>query len=337
MSSSEIEVCPGTLAKGFQTYSPVCIEQMFEGKSVYHVLDFNSIQKDEHVLEQFLENRKRISISGVQEKLSFCIDQNQNKLRPTRAREQGTYILKPIPRNVRKADQVPANEHLSMQIAKQVFHLKVAESAMVFFNEGQAAYLSKRFDVKSDGGKWGIEDFAILAGKSKDSEDADFKYNYSYEAAAALIKKYVAAWKIEMEKFFSLVLFNFLISNGDAHLKNFSLLENPSGDYSLSPAYDLLNTRMHVSDTYFALNEGLFKDGYKSRTQEMYGHPDKDDFVAFGKKIGIKESRIPKLMSPFLEKQPLLLQLVEQSFLSEGAKRGYLIQYNTRRNLLNKK
>lgn len=337
MSSSTINVCPDTLAKGFDTYSPTCIEQMFNGIPVTPILDFDAIPSEEYIVEQLIENRKHISISGVQEKLSFCVDSEQRKLRPTRKNEQGTYILKPVPRDVKKAKQVPANEHLSMQIAEQVFHLNVAANTLVFFKDGQAAYLSKRFDIKTNGEKWGIEDFATLAGKSKDSDDADFKYNYSYEAAAAIIRKYVAAWPIEIERFFSIVLFNYLISNGDAHLKNFSLLESSNGDYLLSPAYDLLNTRMHVGDTYFALNKGLFEDDFKSGTARIYGHPSKADFVEFGKRIGVKASRIPKLMMPFLESQPLLLQLIEQSFLSEGGKRGYLIQYNTRRNHLNRK
>ena len=46
-----------------------------------------------------------------------------------------------------KIDQVPANEHLTMQIAKQVFKLKVAENALIFFQNGEPAHLTKRFDI----------------------------------------------------------------------------------------------------------------------------------------------------------------------------------------------
>ena len=59
---------------------------------------------------------------------------------------------------------------------------------------------------------------------------------------------------VEIEKYFSLVVFNFLFSNGDAHLKNYSLLESSIGDYLLSPAYDLINTKLHVDDSDFALD-----------------------------------------------------------------------------------
>ncbi len=332
MSVDELKYCPGTLAEGFSTYSPSCLRNLFNGKKVNHVLPYEQPQQSEQVAEQFMENRKRIAISGVQEKLSFLLE--KNVLRLTKEGEQGTYILKPIPRDLKKVDQVPANEHLTMQIAKQVYGLNTAENAMIFFKNGSPAYITKRFDVKEDESKLGTEDFATLAGKTKDNAGANFKYEYSYEEAGLLIKQYVFAWRVEIEKYFSLVLFNFLFSNGDAHLKNFSLLESSKGDYLLSPAYDLINTRLHVDDTDFALDKGLFADDFKSELYKKTGHPSKSDFSEFAKRIGVTESRIEKLISPFMEKQAFVEKLIRQSFLSDANKRGYLLMYNTKRNYL---
>ena len=129
-----------------------------------------------------------------------------------------------------------------------------------------------------------------------------------------LIQKFVPAWRIEMEKFYSLVLFNFLISNGDAHLKNFALLESSTSDYLLSPAYDLINTRIHVDDSDFALNKGLFTDGFRSDVQKKTGHLSFADFMEFGKRIGITESRIMKISAPFLEKQSMIETLTMRFF-----------------------
>jgi serine/threonine-protein kinase HipA len=330
-----IDKCPGTLAEGFTTYSPSCLRNLFNGKKVSHVLSYNTPQQNEEVAEQFIANRKRISISGVQEKLSFILEKNQLLL--TVEGEKGTYILKPIPRDLKKIDQVPANEHLTMQIAKQVYGLNTAANAMIFFKDGSPAYITKRFDVKEDGSKWGKEDFATLAGKTKDNAGANFKYEYSYEEIGLLIQKYVPAWRVEIEKFFSLVVFNFLFSNGDAHLKNFSLLESSHGDYLLSPAYDLINTRLHVDDTDFALSKGLFADNFKSGQYKKINHPSKIDFIEFAKRIGVKESRVEKLLSPFLERQPFMETLLNRSFLSEPNKRGYLQMYNTKQNYLTEK
>jgi serine/threonine-protein kinase HipA len=332
MNLKELNNCPGTLAEGYSTYSPSCLRNLFNGKKVKHILSYDQPQFNEEVADLFIENRKRISISGVQEKLSFVLE--KNVLRLTKEGEQGTYILKPIPRDLKKVDQVPANEHLTMQIAKQVFGLNTAENALIFFTNGSPAYITKRFDVKEDGTKWGKEDFATLAGKTTDNAGPNFKYQFSYEEAGLLIQKYVSAWRIEIEKYFSLVLFNFLFSNGDAHLKNFSLLESSKGDYLLSPVYDLLNTTLHVDDSDFALDKGLFLDDFKSEQYKKNKHPNKLDFVEFGRRIGVSENRIEKLMAPYLEKQALMETLISSSFLTEANKRGYLMLYQTKRNYL---
>ncbi len=332
MTAEELQYCPGTLAQGNTTYSASCLKNLFDGKKVSHLLQYQTPQKNEEVAEQFMENRKRISISGVQEKLSMALEKNM--LRLTKEGEQGTYILKPIPRDLKKVDQVPANEHLTMQIARQVYGINTAENAMIFFKDGTPAYITKRFDVKSDMTKWGKEDFASLAGKTKDNAGPGYKYSYSYEEIGKLIQKFVPAWKIEIERYFSLILFNYLFSNGDAHLKNFSLLETPGGDYILSPAYDLVNTRMHFDDADFALDKGLFADNFKSANFDKNGHPCKDDFIEFGKRIGVNETRIEKLMFPFIEKQAFVETLTARSFLKNPEKRAYLLMYSTRRNFL---
>jgi serine/threonine-protein kinase HipA len=332
MKLETINYCPGTLAAGFSTYSPSCLRQVFYGKKVSHILPYEHPQQNETAAELFMENRKRISISGVQEKLSLRLD--KNVLRLTQQGEQGTHILKPIPRDLKKVDQVPANEHLTMQIAKQVYKLHTAENALIFFSNGTPAYITKRFDLKKDGSKWGIEDFATLAGKTKELGGVNFKYDYSYEEIGYLIQKFVPACRVEIEKYFSLVVFNYLLSNGDAHLKNFAVIESEQGDYLLSPAYDLINTRLHVDDSDFALDKGLFSDNFKSEPFKKNGHASKVDFIEFGHRIGITARRIDKLLQPYLQKQPLLETLVANSFLTEANKRGYLHWYRTKRNYL---
>ena len=332
MSMPEIKYCPGTLAEGFDTYSKTCLKKVFNGKKVSHVLPYNPPQVSEEDAEKFLENRKRISISGVQEKLSLLLD--KNKLRLTKEGEQGTYILKPVPRDLKKVDQVPANEHLTMQIARQVYDINTAENALIFFENGELAYITKRFDVKEDTAKWGIEDFATLAGKTSENAGHDFKYEYSYEELAELLKKYVPAYMVEIEKLFRFVVFNYLFSNGDAHLKNFSVLETPSGDYTLSPAYDLVNTRIHVDDSDFALDSGLFKDNFESEEMKKNGHAGLKDFHEFSRRLGISTKRRDKLLEPFLARQATVEVLIQRSFLNEQTKRAYLLHYQTRRNQL---
>lgn len=334
MNLEKITYCPGTLAEGFDTYSSACLKKMFDGKKVSHILNYDPPSVSEEAAEMFIENRKRISISGVQAKISLILE--KNILRLTKIGEHGTYILKPIPRDVKMVDQVPANEHLTMQIARQVFKIPTAENAIIFFKDGTPAYITKRFDVKDNNLKLGKEDFASLAGKTSVNAGENYKYDYSYEEIGYLIQKYVPAWRVEIEKFFVIVIFNFLFSNGDAHLKNFALLENSSGDYLLSPFYDLLNTKLHVNDTDFALTKGLFVGELKSNKYQRSGHPTLSDFIEFGNKIGVNEKRIDKLIAPFIEKHELIEILIDRSFLDSKSKRTYKLNYFTKLNYLKK-
>lgn len=306
---------------------------MFNGKRVSPVLPYELPQRNEAVAELFAENRKRISISGVQEKESLILE--KNRLRLTHVDEPGTYILKPIPRDVLNVEQFPANEYLTMQIARQVYGINTAANALVFFSDGSPAYLTKRFDAKADGTRWGLEDFASLAGKTNQNAGPNFKYNYSYEEAGWLIRTFVPAWRVEVERYFALVVFNFLFSNGDAHLKNFSLMESANGDYLLSPAYDLLNTRLHVDDTDFALDKGLFADAYQSDVFRRTNNPGLTDFIEFGRRIGVGEKRVEKLLAPFRERQATVNTLISHSFLNDAAKRAFQLDYQTKRNYLN--
>ncbi|MCK5528173.1 MAG: HipA domain-containing protein [Kiritimatiellae bacterium] len=333
MIINEINYCPGTLSKGFKTYSPTCLKDLFNGNKVSHILPYYEPKNDIDT-EKFIENRKRISVSGVQEKVSLLLE--NNKLRLTNEGEKGTYILKPIPRDLKKVDQVPANEHLTMQIASQIYKIKTAKNALIFFKEGEPAYITKRFDIKKDGTNWAKEDFASLAGMTSDIAGDNFKYDYSYEEMGELIKKYVPAYMVEIEKFFALVVFNYLFSNGDAHLKNFALLESVSGDYLLSPAYDLINTSIHVRDSDFALSRGLFKDSFKSAIQRKTNHSGLKDFLEFAQRMNIKSRRADMIIQPFLTRQEKVKELINASFLDSQIKKSYLLNYNTRLNRLNK-
>jgi serine/threonine-protein kinase HipA len=223
--------------------------------------------------------------------------------------------------------QVPANEHLTMQIAEQVFEIKTAPNALIFFKDNIPAYITKRFDIRDDGSRNRIEDFASLAQKTEENEGKDFKYNFSYLEIAELIKKYVPAYMPELERFYSLVLFNYLFSNGDAHLKNFSLLETSSGDFLLAPAYDLVCTRIHIDDGDVALNEGLYENDFKHPSYAKLGFYAYDDLYDFGLKIGLIESRIQKILFSFSINQEMVVTMINNSFLNIECKEKYKTLY----------
>jgi len=328
---NELTHCPSTLAEGYNTYSPVALRKLFNGQKVSPVIPYVSIEKSEEDAAKFMDNSKRISISGMQNKYSMLL--RNGNLMLTEEGEQGLYILKPKPAGLRLAHEIPANEHLTMQIAEQVYGIETAANGLCFYKTGEPAYITRRFDAGSDGNKLRIEDFASLAGVTAVGVSSELKYNSSYEEIAELMKHYIPAWRVELLKFYRIVLFNFLFSNGDAHLKNFSIIETVNEDFKLSPAYDLLNTHIHVDDSDFALSKGLF------------AQPDKKDFKfgnkaigatfkAFGLKIGLAEKTVDTALSLFIERQTKMEQLVNNSYLSAKTKRTYLAHYNEKRNRL---
>jgi serine/threonine-protein kinase HipA len=127
-----------------------------------------------------------MSISGVQEKFSILLD--KNKLRLIKEGEQGQYILKPKRSAGENPEQMSANEHLSMQIAKQIFNIETAENALIFFSNGEPAYITKGFDVKDDGTKWAQEYSAALAQRTPQTHGENYKYLGNYFELFELLK-----------------------------------------------------------------------------------------------------------------------------------------------------
>jgi serine/threonine-protein kinase HipA len=329
----QLNICPSTLAEGFHTYSPLAIKLLFDGHQVSHILPFDSPNHEGADNEEYAKHVGRVSLSGVQPKAGLIVKERQ-LVRPT-DEERGRYILKPAPSSYALLERkdCPANEHLSMQIASQVYRIETAANALCFFRDGEAAYVTRRFDVAPDGSKYQQEDLASLAGLTKVNGGSDYKYsNLSYEECAEIIGKYTTAPSVEILKFFRIVVFNYLILNDDAHLKNFSLINRGDGEYHLAPAYDLVNTSLHLYEPrIFALDKGLFREGMLfSDTRTV----NRGDFEEFGRRIGLAPRLVKRELDAFASEQPLVKNLINRSFLSEKLKRYYWQSFSYRRTTL---
>lgn len=314
--------CKGCYIESKQDYCLSCRKKLFNKLKLPSVLNFDA-PKDEN-LQIFQEHSKKLSISGVQLKYSLKLNDNQLEL----CEKGGEYILKPIPvaRQLHELDSAPENEHLTMQIAEQIFNINTAANGLVYFKDGQPAYITKRFDVMQDGRKYLQEDFAQLLSRSKQTHGDTFKYEGTYEEIGHLIKRYVAASIPTLEKFFKLVVFNYIISNGDAHLKNFSLIRNENGEYLLTPAYDLMSTVLHTpheSDTALSLYDGHIDSSFYQH-YGFYGIP---NFIELAKRLGIVEKRAERILLEFTARKEVAIGLIQQSFLTEAVKEKYVANY----------
>jgi len=209
----------------------------------------------------------KLSISGVQPKLSVRLEGNE--LLPVAS--DGQYILKP---QTQEFAQLPQNEYLCMQMAS-LFGLNTAQSILLELADGSPAYLVKRFDRFKKGNrmeKLSCEDIhQVLGGPDK--------YAGSHSQIARAIRNYCSFAPLELQRFYELAIFNFAIGNGDAHRKNFSLLTDQKGIVALSPAYDLVSSRLVIPEE--AEEMALTLNGKRNRLK-------RNDFLVFAESMQIE-------------------------------------------------
>ena len=88
----------------------------------------------------------------------------------------------------------------------------------------------------------GFEEILSLQEKNRNK-----KYDGSYEQVAKTIYQFATQKKESLTAYYKTMVMNYLLKNGDAHLKNFGLLFN--NDFShiwLSPTYDVVNTTSYI-------------------------------------------------------------------------------------------
>jgi serine/threonine-protein kinase HipA len=237
----------------------------------------------------------KLSISGVQPKLSVRLD--GNKLLPVV--RDGQFILKP---QTQEFSELPQNEYLCMQMGKK-FGINTADCLLLELPDGSLSYLVKRFDRARKGQKSikiHCEDMQqILGGRDK--------YSGSHEQIAGAILEHCTFAPLELQRLFDLTVFNFVIGNGDAHKKNFSLLTK-DGHISLSPVYDLVSSRTVLPEETDEI--ALTIGGRKNRLSRR-------DFEDFAEYIKITTAYTQKRISGLISLQDEFCRMITASTLTQ--------------------
>jgi serine/threonine-protein kinase HipA len=221
------------------------------------------------------------TLSGVQKKLLVTRRQD-GTFAPAGRTGDAPYIAK---FNTEVHPDLVRNEHLSLRWAAAV--LGRGEVNSFQFNHvaviDEPALILTRFDRTPEQAKLRLEDFAQILGKPR-GRDYSGKYDASYEDVARVIAEHSSRPEIDRLRFFRRLIAFALVGNCDAHLKNFSLLETPTG-LRLSPAYDIVNTALYQHyDLAFALSIG----GEKRQLETL----DRARFESFGRDIGLPDRAI---------------------------------------------
>lgn len=138
----------------------------------------------------------------------------------------------------------------------EYYCMKVLQKASIptpefYLSDDARLFIMKRFDKREDGSYLGFEDMCVLMAKQRDD-----KYDATYEQIAKTIKTFVSAHhkKSSLLQFYKMIVLNFLLQNGDAHLKNFGLVYNGIDDIFLAPAYDVVCTTIYIKNDIPALH-----------------------------------------------------------------------------------
>jgi serine/threonine-protein kinase HipA len=142
---------------------------------------------------------------------------------------------------------------------------------------GQTALGVRRFDRPLAGRRVHIEDFAQILGLYPEQKYA----SYNYETLANLV--YKLAGESGLDEFIRRLVFVVASGNGDAHLKNWSLIYTDGVNARLSPAYDFVSTIQYQADDQLALNLARSK-----RWQDVT----RESFLRLARKIGEDETRM---------------------------------------------
>jgi serine/threonine-protein kinase HipA len=259
----------------------------------------------EEQLREAAVRATRMSIQGIQPKLSAVLNAKSNSFEIVD--KGGRFILKP---QSNLYPEFPENEDLTMRLAKTA-GLEVPLHGMVYSRDNRLTYFIRRFDRHGRNGKYSLEDFAQLAGKSRDT-----KYDYSMERIAEIVERYCTFPVVEKVKLFRLTLFNFLVGNEDQHLKNFSLIIR-EGKVSLSPAYDLINTTIALASPQEEIALPLM-GRKRNLTPEML-------IEYWGKeRLGLNERTIGNVLAELERALPECGALIEMGFLSDKMRERYI-------------
>jgi len=120
------------------------------------------------------------------------------------------------------------------------------------------------------------------------------------------------------------VVFCFVIGNGDAHIRDFSVVRERDGFVQMAPAYDLLCTRVHLPNDN-ELGLGLLAEeettGRFSPSFERLGFYSQADFIELGKRLELPSSLVDDTLRRYFTSHFLLMAtaLVGRSYLSSKA------------------
>ena len=302
MANAKCYGCYQALSATERLYHARCSRKLF-GTPVPPMLPFT--EKDIVGLAEQSVLRSA-TVAGAQTKLSLGLMRGESTTSPDRFTilgVWGSHILKPPTPNYPHMAEL---EDLTMHLAELV-GIRTVPHGLLPMEDGALAYITRRVDrIGKPGGrkvtKLHMEDMCQLT-----ERQTEHKYKGSHEQIAKAITRFAQNTLSDQTIFYEQVLFSFLTGNADMHLKNFSLLKEVEGHYSLSPAYDLVPSSLLINETE---ELALTLNGRKSKLT-------RSDFETAMRAAGLNDRAIANLFNRFAKALPKWNAFIPLSFVPE--------------------
>lgn len=293
--------CYQPLGLGQIDFHPRCSKKLF-GTTMPPIFPYTRTDIESLALEVI---RSQVTITGVQPKLSVDLEKKkEGGKRFTIVGLWGRYILKP---QTEQYQALPENEDLTMHLA-ELARIKTVPHSLIRFQDGSLAYITKRIDRDPKGNKIPMEDMCQLTEKL-----TEHKYKGSHEQIAQKIVEFSAYPILDIINYFEILIFCYLTGNADMHLKNFSLYKK-NNEYTLTPAYDLLSTKLVIPQDNEEL--ALTLNGKKRKLK-------KTDFDNLLQATNVDNKVIENVYNKFRKTIPTWMTFIDSSFLPEQMKKEY--------------
>lgn len=236
-----------------------------------------------------LVTKSHLSLTGASGKVGLYYHESERQWYLPIGSAPSTHIVK---QSHVRLNAIVQNEQLAIQTAKKL-GIQVPDSFIINtgnYTDGDILFATARYDrVWSDESTLNCgfpmplrlhqEDFGQALGIASSAKYEPSGANYMKDMFD-LIRRYSSEPIQDQLKLWDMIIFNFLIGNTDAHVKNFSLLHsfNPK-TVRLAPAYDLISTTSYKSST----RDMSFHIGGKISIDEI----NRSIFAGAAKEVGI--------------------------------------------------
>lgn len=282
--------------QGQSVYHARCSGRLF-GTAVAPVLELDSDTVEKLAVEVV---NQRLALTGVQRKLSLSFTSEPRGVGRLTVLGAlgGTHILKPPSPDY---PHLPEVEDVTMALA-DLAGISVAAHGLMRMTDGALAYVTRRFD-RNGSRKVAVEDLCQLSQKPTAS-----KYRSSYEKMGKVVRAFSSNRGDDALRLLEVLLFSFLTGNADMHLKNFSILMRSDGLCGLSPAYDLVSTRLLISERLDPEELALPLNGRKRKLT-------KADFLALAESLKIPVIVVERTLTRFARALAPWMNCIDRSFL----------------------